>query len=404
MKKINIKKTIDILNNNVIDFIGKDNILNTLSKNTFLRIKVGIDPTASSIHLGHLVLLKKLRLLQDEGHKILLVIGDFTGLIGDPTDKNSTRPNIDIQEIKKNANIFKKKIFKILNENKTEIFFNSIWLNNINLKNIIKLTSSYTVTKILERKDFKNRLLNKRSLLIHELLYPLIQGYDSIKLKPDLEIGGYDQKLNFIVTRELQKKYNIPLEGIVTYPVLLGLDGKKKMSKSLNNHIDIEDDPNEIFGKIMSISDDMMINYGKLLDFFSNNDIKNINCYFDGYSRKNKKLELAKYIITYLFNKDIAIICENNFVNTFNKKNIILSDNIKKINIFLKSNKINIIKILQEKNIIISYSYGMRLLKQNAISINNNKITSNIINIDFDNKYLIKIGKKRFFLFYFFKI
>ena len=261
----NIKHSLDLIKRGTEEIIDEEQLKSKLEQGRSLRIKAGFDPSAPDLHLGHTVLIQKLKHFQELGHKILFLIGDFTGMIGDPSGKSETRQSLTRQEVRKNAETYKRQIFKILDPEKTEIMFNSQWMDQFSASDFIQLSARYTVARMLERDDFHNRYQNNRSIAIHEFLYPLIQGYDSIAMQADVEVGGTDQKFNLLVGRHLQRQEGSEPQDIITLPILEGLDGVQKMSKSLGNYVAIEDDPSDIYGKLMSISDELMFRYFELL-------------------------------------------------------------------------------------------------------------------------------------------
>jgi len=289
-----------------------------------LVVKLGIDPTAPDLHIGHTVLINKLKEFQDLGHQVIFLIGDYTARIGDPSGRDKTRPKLDKKTITKNANIFKKKIFKILSKEKTKIEFNSKWLDKMSGSDLIELASNQTVARMLEKDAFEDRYKMKKPISIHEFLYPLIQGYDSVKLKADVELGGTDQKFNLLMGRKIQESHGMEKQVYITMPILEGLDGTKKMSKSYNNYIAIDDEPNDMFGKIMSISDDLMWKYYLLLSFISESEIirmkKNANR--NELNPRDAKLKLAKELVGRFHSDTASIKAESNFLKRFQKKRI----------------------------------------------------------------------------------
>ena len=266
------KDALELIKRGIDEFIGEEELIKKLTKKKTLVVKAGFDPTAPDLHLGHTVLINKLKHFQDLGHRVIFLIGDFTGMIGDPSGKNKTRPTLKSEDIQDNAQTYKKQIFKILDSKKTEVLFNSAWCNKLGAEGIIKLAANYNLARMLEREDFNTRYKNNQSIAIHEFLYPLIQAYDSIALEADVELGGTDQKFNLLVGREMQRAFNQEPQAVITVPILEGLDGVKKMSKSLDNYVGIDEAPDEMFGKIMSISDDLMWRWFDLLSFKSNKE------------------------------------------------------------------------------------------------------------------------------------
>ena len=305
-----MKNKFDLLMRGFEEIISREELEKKLSSGKVLRVKAGFDPTAPDLHLGHTVLINKLKLFQDLGHKIIFLIGDFTGMIGDPTGKNSTRPPLSRDEVNNNAKTYVEQISKILDVNNLDLVFNSHWLNNLKINDLVHLTSLYTVARMIERDDFSKRLSSKKPISIHEFLYPLFQGYDSVELKSDIELGGTDQKFNLLVGRDLQKKYEQAPQVVMTVPILEGLDGKSKMSKSLNNYIGISEDPFSMYSKIMSISDDLMWRYYELLSFKSNEEIKMLKIAVqEGKNPKFVKEEFALEIVERFHDKERS--CRN---------------------------------------------------------------------------------------------
>lgn len=374
----------NIITKNTVDLIGFDK-LDVTKK---LKIKTGFDPTSKDIHLGHTILLNKLKNFQELGHDVIIVIGDFTAMIGDPTGKNITRKQLSKEEVLENSETYQKQIFKILDKDKTNVVYNSDWLGKLSSIDMINLCSKYSLARMLERNDFSNRYKNNEHIAIHEFIYPLLQGYDSVFLKSDIEIGGTDQLFNLMVGRHLQELYGQKPQAVMTLPILEGLDGVQKMSKSLNNYIGVEEEPNNIFGKVMSISDELMIKYYDLLDVRNPCSIK--NKILSGTNPKNVKLELAHILVKRFYNKDIADQCLVNFENRF--KNHINPDNIETL--IIKSNiGIKLPNLLKEVNLVKSTSDAIRLIKAGAVKINNEKVIEPNTYIDTNTNNLYSVGK-----------
>lgn len=370
---------------------------NILSKKK-LNIKIGFDPTSPDIHLGHTILLNKAKKFQENGHKIIIIIGDFTGMIGDPSEKKNTRIQLSKKEVLINAKTYKTQIFKILKKNFTKIIFNSTWLNKITSENFIKLSSKQTVAKMLQREDFNKRYNNNKTIHIHEFLYPLIQAYDSIIINSNIELGGTDQKFNLLMGRDLQKTYNQKQQMIMTLPLLEGTSGINKMSKSLKNYIGINDAEGEIYGKLMSISDELMWNYLNLLNNIKEINIKKIKN--DINYKKNKrdiKLNLSYKITKTYHGLKKANKIKKNFIEKYLKKNVI---KIKEYKIKLKNNinQIKITSILKELNFTKSISESIRMIKQNALKINNKKINETNLLLNKNIKTKIELGKQICFI------
>ncbi|MBL4743289.1 MAG: tyrosine--tRNA ligase [Cycloclasticus sp.] len=360
-----------------------------------LRIKAGFDPTAPDLHLGHTVLLNKLKQFQDEGHHILFLIGDFTGMIGDPTGKSATRPPLTKEDVAENAKSYTQQVFKILDPEKTEVVFNSTWMSKFNAADLIQLAAKHTVARMLERDDFSKRYASGKSIAIHEFLYPLIQGYDSVALKADVELGGTDQKFNLLVGRQLQEVYGQPPQVVMTMPILEGLDGVQKMSKSLDNYIAINESPNDMFGKLMSISDVLMWRYFELLSF---REITEINdwkdkCDAGQENPKNIKVILALEIVERFHNKEDAQKAHQEFESRF--KHGKPPEEIKEVT--LKGEKgVMIANALKDAGLTTSTSDAYRMLKQGAVRINGERTSDKGLLLESGNEYLAQVGKRKF--------
>ena len=392
-----MKNKFDLLMRGFEEIISREELEKKLSSGKVLRVKAGFDPTAPDLHLGHTVLINKLKLFQDLGHKIIFLIGDFTGMIGDPTGKNSTRPPLSKDEVSNNAKTYVEQISKILDVNNLDLVFNSHWLNNLKINDLVHLTSLYTVARMIERDDFSKRLSSKKPISIHEFLYPLFQGYDSVELKSDIELGGTDQKFNLLVGRDLQKKYEQAPQVVMTVPILEGLDGKSKMSKSLNNYIGISEDPFSMYSKIMSISDDLMWRYYELLSFKSNEEIKMLKIAVrEGKNPKFVKEEFALEIVERFHDKDKANASKLKFKEIFQKKN--LQVDLPEYSLSIENNKNDewIVKIINILNFNLTNSEIMRIINQGGMKINYKKVEDKNTRLEKGN-YLIQIGKKRHF-------
>ena len=318
-----MKENLNLIKRGIDELISEEELLAKLKSKKQLVVKAGFDPTAPDLHLGHTVLINKLRHFQQLGHQIIFLIGDFTGMIGDPSGKNKTRPALDEAEIKENAKSYEKQVFKILDPKLTHVRFNSEWSNKLGAEGIIKLASQYNLARMLERDDFSKRYKSNQTIALHEFLYPLIQANDSIALKADIELGGTDQKFNLLVGRELQRAFGQEPQVVITVPILEGLDGKNKMSKSLDNYVGIDEAPNEMFGKIMSISDELMWRWFDLLSFKTTDEITELKAdQTNGRNPRDIKIELAKELISRFHDEESADLAETNFINQFQKKNI----------------------------------------------------------------------------------
>ena len=360
-----------------------------------LKVKAGFDPTAPDLHLGHTVLLHKMRQFQELGHEVIFLIGDFTGMIGDPTGRSETRKNLTPQEVQENAKSYLAQVYKILDPEKTIVAYNSEWMNKFTSVNMIELAAHYTVARMLERDDFQKRLAKNLPVSIHELMYPLIQGYDSVALQSDIELGGTDQKFNLLVGRDLQRAYGQKPQVVLTMPLLEGTDGVQKMSKSLGNSIGVLDAPNEMFGKIMSISDDLMWRYYELLSQVSAQDLEVMKKQSEAgtLNPKNSKMNLAKEIVALYHSPELAGMALAEFENVFKKKN--LPEDIPVVKGWGDELK-GICNILKDHNLTDSTSAARRLIQQGSVTINGEKISDVNQELPGNLEYLIKVGKKRF--------
>ena len=360
-----------------------------------LRVKLGFDPTAPDLHLGHTVILNKLKLFQDLGHQVIFLIGDFTGLVGDPSGVNETRPVLTEKEIKENAKTYERQVFKILDKKKTEIRFNSEWMNKFSPEDFIRLSSVQTVARMLERDDFSKRYKTQKPISIHEFLYPLLQGYDSVALDADIELGGTDQKFNLLLGREVQKFYGKEPQVAFTLPLLEGLDGVKKMSKSLDNYIAIEDSADDMFGKIMSISDVLMWRYFELLSFRSEKEIMELKESQKGGSNpRDIKFLLAEEIVNRFHGEGSGNSAKEEFQSRFQKGNN--PSDIKEITINLEEKSITLAKVLKEAKMVPSTSEALRLIKQGAVRIEGEKILDSKHEINLNSSLLYQVGKRKF--------
>ena len=361
-----------------------------------LRVKLGADPTAPDIHIGHTVVIRKLKAFQELGHTVIFLIGDFTGMIGDPTGKSVTRPPLSREEILANAETYKTQIFKLLDPEKTEIRFNSEWMEKFSAADFVKLTSRVTVKQILERDDFEKRMREEKPIALHELLYPLVQGYDSVALEADVELGGTDQKFNLLVGRNLQREYDQEPQVLITTPLLEGLDGVQKMSKSLGNYIGIDEEPNQMFGKIMSISDDLMWKYYELLTDLGDDEINALRfrCESGATNPRDAKVQLAKHIIKDFHSEEDANTAEENFVNQFSKGQ--MPDDIEEVS--LASQTWNLAELLTETNLAPSKKEAKRLIEQGGVKIDGEKVSDvqAEIKLKKQESFIIQVGKRKF--------
>lgn len=387
------KENLELLTRGTEEIIPEEAFLEQIDSKKTLRIKAGFDPTSPDLHLGHTVLLNKMKIFQDLGHEVIFLIGDFTGLVGDPSGVNETRPVLTEEQLNQNAETYKQQVFKILDPDKTEIRYNSEWMNEVHPSEFIKLLSSYTVARMLERDDFSKRYKAQQPISIHEFLYPILQGYDSVKLNADIEMGGTDQKFNLLLGREVQKHYGQKQQSILTVPLLEGLDGVKKMSKSLGNYIALEDKPDDMFGKLMSISDDLMWRYFSLLSFRSSKEIlafkNDIN---EGTNPRDIKFLLAEEIVE-RFHQGLGEVSKGNFINRFQKGNI--SQDIEEININIENDSELLTRIIKESKLLSSTSEALRMIQQGAVKLNNEKVSDTKTTVQKGSSNLIQVGKKK---------
>ena len=389
-----MKESLELIKRGIDEVLTEDDLVSKLKSKKQLTIKVGFDPTAPDLHLGHTVILNKMRHFQDLGHKVVFLIGDFTGRIGDPSGKNKTRPSLDKEELEKNAKTYSDQVFKILNKDLTDIRFNSEWCEDLGADGIIGLASKYNLGRMLERDDFSKRYKANQQIAIHEFLYPLIQAYDSIALNADVEMGGTDQKFNLLVGRELQRAFDQEPQVCITLPILEGLDGINKMSKSLDNYVGINEDPDEMFGKIMSISDDLMWRWFELLSFRPINEVNELKKEVkSGMNPRDTKILLAEEIIERFHSKEDAENAKNTFLDRFQKG--AKPKDIETFSISLDDD-IAIGNLLKESGLVQSTSEAMRLVKQGAVKINDEKIDNPKLSIEKNQELLVQVGKRRF--------
>lgn len=393
-----IDEQIEYLKKGTVDVIREDDLRKKLERSAKtgkpLRIKLGLDPTAPDIHLGHTVVIRKLKAFQDLGHTVIFLIGDFTGMIGDPSGKNVTRPPLSREEININAETYKRQMFKLLDPVKTELRFNGEWLDKFTAADFVKLCAKTTVKQILERDDFTKRMNEEKPISLHELLYPLVQGYDSVALNADVELGGTDQKFNLLMGRNLQREYDQEPQVIITTPLLEGLDGVQKMSKSLGNYIGIEDTPNEMFGKIMSISDELMWKYYELLTDLSPSEISNLRSQMAaGENPRNIKVGLAKLIIADFHSSSAATAAEEEFVKRFVQKEV--PDEIDEKQIATGSYVLS--QLLADTGLAASKGEARRLIEQGGVKVNNEKATAPNAEVAVaSDGVILQVGKRKF--------
>ena len=361
-----------------------------------LKIKAGFDPTAPDLHLGHTVLLHKMRQFQKLGHEVHFLIGDFTGMIGDPTGKSETRKVLTREDVLKNAETYKEQVFKILDPKLTKVVFNSEWLGKLSASDMIGLASKYTVARMLEREDFSNRFANQLPISIHEFMYPLVQGYDSVALKADVELGGTDQKFNLLVGRELQREWGQAPQCVITMPLLEGLDGVNKMSKSLGNYIGINEPADEIYGKVMSISDELMVRYYELLSDLTMAEFEQLKADLKGGALHPMaaKKQLAREMVARYHGAEAAALADENFVKRF--KNNETPDEMPEFTLKPEGEKVLLCKVLAEAQLTKSNSEGRRSIQGGGVKVNGDKVSDENLEIACAGEYIIQVGKRRF--------
>ncbi|VAW99218.1 Tyrosyl-tRNA synthetase [hydrothermal vent metagenome] len=360
-----------------------------------LRIKAGFDPTAPDLHLGHTVLINKLRQFQDLGHEVLFLIGDFTGMIGDPSGKSATRPPLTHDDVIENARSYEQQIFKILDPEKTLVMFNSSWMNAMSSADLIQLAAKHTVARMLERDDFSKRYKGGQPIAIHEFLYPLIQGYDSVAMRADVELGGTDQKFNLLVGRELQKAYGQEQQVVLTMPILEGLDGVQKMSKSLGNYIGIDEAPEEMFGKLMSISDDLMWRYFELLSFRPVSDIEGFKREIEaGKNPRDIKFLLCEEVVTRFHRAEAAQKAQQAFIARFQKG--AMPDDMPELALNAPEGGLAIANLLKEAGLVKSTSEALRMIKQGAVKIDGERVEDSKLTVVAGAQHVFQVGKRRF--------
>lgn len=400
---MDIKEELRIIKRGTEEIISEEELIKKIEKSRKekkpLRVKQGFDPNAPDIHLGHTVGLRKMRQFQDLGHEIFFLIGDFTGRIGDPSGRSVARKQLTEEEVNKNAETYKKQVYKILNPEKTKIVFNSNWLGKLSFSEVLKLCSKYTVARMLERDDFATRYKEEKPIGIHEFLYPLMQGYDSVALQADIELGGTDQKFNLLVGRNIQREYNQEPQIIITLPLLEGTDGIEKMSKSLGNYIGINELPQIMYGKVMSIPDHLMIRYFELVTDVSLNEIDQIkiNLENDNSHPQDVKKKLAREIVKLYHGQNAALIAEEEFEKVFNKK--LYPEEMKELVLKkdnLKEGKIWLIKLIALSGLVSSKSEARRLIEQGGVKINGEKVDDPNLDLTVKEGMVIKIGKLNF--------
>jgi tyrosyl-tRNA synthetase len=377
------------------ELLLESELIKKLEQGRPLRIKAGFDPTAPDLHLGHTVLLNKMRQLQDLGHHALFLIGDFTGMIGDPTGKNATRPPLSREQVLANAQSYKDQVFKVLDPAKTEVVFNSTWMDKFSAVDLIKLAATHTVAQMLERDDFSKRYKGSQPIAIHEFIYPLVQGYDSVALKADIELGGTDQKFNLLMGRELQRHFGQPQQVVLTMPLLEGLDGVNKMSKSLGNYVGITDTPTEMFGKLMSVSDELMWRYYELLSFRSLAQIANFKEEVaNGRNPRDVKVMLGQEIVARFHSQKAAEDALAEFEARFQKG--VLPDDMPELSVQSSNGGIAIAHLLKQANLVASTSEALRMIDAGAVKLDGEKVSDKSLLLKTGTVVVAQVGKRKF--------
>jgi len=394
-----LKKAIELIHRGTVEVIDENELERKLKRagktGIPLKIKAGFDPTAPDLHLGHAVLIQKMKHFQDLGHRVMFLIGDFTGLIGDPSGKSETRPALTPEQVQENARTYKEQIFRILDSEKTEVLLNSVWMQELKSIDMIRLCAKHTVARMLERDDFKKRFQARKSIGIHEFIYPLIQGYDSVAVQSDIELGGTDQTFNLLIGRHIQKEYGQESQVVITMPLLEGLDGVHKMSKSLGNYIGITEPPQDMFGKLMSVSDDLMFRYLELLSSLDLDEIKGLkDGVLDGrFHPRDVKVRLAQELVQRFHGARAAEAARADFEAQFTRREV--PDDIPNFRLCPDEKTIYLPRILKEAGLVDSNSEARRLIKQGAVSVDGNKVRSEEIEVQASTAVL-KVGKRRF--------
>jgi len=388
-------EALDIIRRGADEILIEETLIKKLARGTPLRVKAGFDPTAPDLHLGHTVLINKLRQFQDLGHEVMFLIGDFTAMIGDPTGKSTTRPPLTRDEVLENAKTYEHQVFKILDAEKTTVLFNSSWMGEMSAADMIQLAARHTVARMLERDDFSKRYKGGQSISIHEFLYPLVQGYDSVAMKADVELGGTDQKFNLLVGRQLQEAYGQEPQVALTMPILEGLDGVQKMSKSLGNYVGITDAPDDMFGKIMSVSDELMWRYYELLSFRPMTEIDRLRRQVDeGLNPRDAKVALARELIERFHDRASADRAHDSFVARFSRG--AMPDDMPEQALAAGAEGMPIANLLKEAGLVGSTSEAMRMIKQGAVRINGERVEDRALLCEKGSSNVYQVGKRRF--------
>jgi len=390
-----VERALERVRRGAVDLIDEAELRGKLRSGRKLRIKLGLDPTAPDLHLGHTVVINKLRHFQDLGHQVQFLIGDFTGMIGDPSGKNQTRPPLSREQILANAQSYRDQVFKILDPEKTQILFNSEWSDKLGAEGIIRLAAKYTVSQLLERDDFSRRFREERPIAVHELLYPLMQGYDSVAMKADVELGGTDQKFNLLVGRQLQRQWGQEPQCILTMPLLEGLDGKEKMSKSLGNYVGIAEPPQEIFGKLMSISDDLMWRYIELLSFEPLSTVRQWQAEVaEGGNPRDVKVRLAKEIVARFHGAEAARKAQDDFEQRFRRGE--MPEDMPEVRLFYPETGLPITQLLKQLDLVPSTTEANRMIEQGGVKVNGERVSDRSLKLAKGGTYIVQVGKRKF--------
>ena len=392
---ISLNERLKKLKRNAVDLVTEEELMEKLKENRPLRVKLGVDPSRPDLHLGHLVVLRKLREFQDMGHTVVLIIGDFTARIGDPSGRSQIRPMLSAEEVKENAKTYSEQAFKVLDEEKTELRYNSEWLETLNFEDVIRLTAKFTVARMIERDDFAKRLKAGEPLSVSELLYPIAQAYDSVMINADVELGGTDQLFNLLVGRKLQQDFGQKPQIVMTMPLIEGTDGHLKMSKSYDNYIAFNDQPDEMYGKLMSIPDDLILKYMRLLTDISDEEIEEYRIKMEGkeINPRDVKMKLAREIVSFFYGETEAEKAQENFIRVFRERKLPREMQEITVNVSKKS----IVDLLFESKIVSSRSEAKRLITQGGVRINGEKIIDPFAELEIKNGMVLQVGKRRFF-------
>ncbi len=392
---VSVSEQMAVIKHGVDEILPEEELARKLESGRPLRVKAGFDPTAPDLHLGHTVLINKLRQFQELGHEVLFLIGDFTGMIGDPTGKSATRPPLTKEDVLENAATYERQVFKILDPEKTTVCFNSSWMEQMDAADLVRLAARHTVARMLERDDFNKRYKSGQSIAIHELLYPLVQGYDSVALQADVELGGTDQRFNLLVGRQLQQVYGQPPQVILTMPILEGLDGVQKMSKSLDNYIGVSDSLDQMFGRVMSVSDELMWRYFELLSFRSAQEIKQFRADIEaGKNPRDVKFLLAEEITARFHSEEAAVAARAGFIAQFQKGAV--PDGIPEVDVGAGEDGIPLANLLKDAGLVSSTSDAHRMVRQGAVKMEGEKLSDARIKIAAGQSAVFQVGKRRF--------